>query len=591
MYSKKTLISVLGLVVGLSVSAQSNSLVEVNYDRKVIYTDSLALPKSINVGALLRLLPELLARPDEYTLSNYEVQVDGVSVGEAADDVLAILQLEDVMRLEVNKSPTMSDLNNGQSGSINISLRPLASKPRGMSGTASLGVSTETTLTPNLLLDYHGERLSVRAVGFGEYFSQNSRSWQEGPTGWTLLDEERLRLQTVRASVYYRLDKSNDFAFTLSEGTSYDRQKDDFTIDAADSEADVIDRRLRERGVRLMSQLNYNHAFNSGQKLSASVKYSHNPMWNYSLLDGAEREDVQAKFKNDWQTQVALSDRRGFAQGRGSLTYKVGVKGSVKHTNNYSDTYALGQEQHKASCSEIRGLMPLSELTMAYGPLSMKLGAEYQWNSGENDDNWTGRLSLIWQMNRNNRMRLGLNRQLRYPDILAHESGIDYIGDFRWGSHTLTSNVGLSLCNIAVPKGKDFYYVGNVMGIYQYDKRFFLSVTANYYRRLQDVNEGKDGYYTYYNLSVMPSVILGRGWRVAANMRFFSHVLADKSHNNANAIWQVNGGKSWGAWNVYVYARRPMRKWNVNLDYEAGTAYYSQMIPTESVGAGVSYRM
>lgn len=141
MQIKKYLISALCLLVGLSVSAQSNTIVEVSYDRKVIHTDSLALPSSINVGALLRLLPELLARPGDNTLSNYEVQIDGVSVGEAADDVLSIVQLEDVKRLEVNNSPTMSDLNNGQSGSINIWLRPLASKPQGVSGTTSLGAS------------------------------------------------------------------------------------------------------------------------------------------------------------------------------------------------------------------------------------------------------------------------------------------------------------------------------------------------------------------------------------------------------------------------------------------------------------------
>lgn len=571
--------------------AQSNSVVEVNSDQKVIYTDSLALPNNVNVGALLRLLPELLERPGDFTLSHYEVQVDGVSMGDAADDVLSIVQLEDVARLEVNESPTSSDLNNGQSGSINICLRSLSSKPMGSSGIASLGVSSDFTLTPNVLFDYRGEKLSVRAIGFGEYFSQRPESWQEGPISWTLQEEKKFRQQTVRACVYYQMDKSNDFAFTLTEGTSYDRQELDYSV--SDSgigpESANADMNIRNRGVRLLSQLNYNHAFSSTRKLSVSAKYSHNPTWSDVLQEGYEFEDNYASFNNDWQAQTTFSDGLHFAQGRGSFGYQVGVKGSAKNINIYSTTYAPDEDEHYAMGEELYGLMPLTELTMTYGPLSMKLGAEYQWNSGDDDDDWTGRLSMIWQMDRNNRLRYRLNRQLHYPDILAHESAIDYIGTFRWGSHELTTNVGTSLCNISVFQGKDHYYVGNVMGIYQYDKRFFLSLTGNYYRRSQNGENGKDGYYTHYNISLMPSVIFRSGWRVAANVRFFSRVRTDESHYNSNAILQVNGGKSWGPWSAYAYARRPIRKWDESHDYGTGTLTYSQKFPA-SVGVGVSYR-
>lgn len=589
MYNAKHLISASFLLVGLSAMAQSNSVVEVGYTSKVIHTDSLALPNNINVGALLRLLPELLERPGEYTLSHYEVQVDGVAMGEAADDVLSIVQLEDVERLEVNESPTSSDLNNGQSGSINICLRSLAKKPQGVSGIASLGVSSDFTLTPNLLLDYRGEKLSVRAMGFGEYFSQQPESWQEGLISRTLNEDERFRQQEVRASLYYRLDNSNDFALTLTEGTSHDRHEYDYEYDSNTSETYEMDMRQRERGVRLSSQLTYNHAFTTSRKLSASAKYSHNPSWMRTLRDDYGEEDGFSKFNNDWQAQLDLSDRLGFAQGRGSLSYKVGLKGSAQNTNVYSFSYYADGEQHTDMHKDLQGLMPLTELTMAYGPLSMKLGAEYNWNSGDEDDDWTGRLSMIWQMNSKNRLRFGFNRQLRYPNILAHESGFDYIGAFHWGRHELTTNVGTRLCRITLSQGKDRYYVGNVMGIYQYNKCFFLSLTGNYYRRSVNGVDGKDGYYTNYNVSLMPSVIFSSGWRVAANVRFFSRVRTEGFHHKSNAILQVNGGKSWGAWSAYAFARTTMRKWDELRNYELATVTYSQMNPA-TVGFGVSYR-
>lgn len=55
--------------------------IETYFDKKIIHTDSLNLPRNTNAFNLISLLPELLQRPGGNILSNYNILIGGMSVG------------------------------------------------------------------------------------------------------------------------------------------------------------------------------------------------------------------------------------------------------------------------------------------------------------------------------------------------------------------------------------------------------------------------------------------------------------------------------------------------------------------------------
>lgn len=108
------------VVCSLHAASQA---IETSFDKKIIHTDSLNMPRNTSASGLLTLLPELLQRPGNFLLSNYDIQVEGMSVGDAADVALYQMQMVDIEKIEVVESPLSSYQNNGQGGSINIILR------------------------------------------------------------------------------------------------------------------------------------------------------------------------------------------------------------------------------------------------------------------------------------------------------------------------------------------------------------------------------------------------------------------------------------------------------------------------------------
>lgn len=577
-------------MAGTSVMAQSDSTIEVGYDKKTIYTDSLALPHSVNVGALLRLLPELLQRPTDFVLSNYEVKVDGVSMQEADDAVLSIVQLEDVEKIEVENSPTSTDLNNGQSGSINICLRPMNSKPKGLSGSVGLGLASDVTVTPNLMLDYRGEKLNVRAMAFGEYFDTR-REERTLPLNLLWKEDDTFRQQLVRATAEYAIDEKNCLSLTLTEATDHsDTQRRQGTRVGEDTGMGYATD-AEESGLCLMSELKYSHLMTSARKLTLMAKYTHTPETTENTMDATMQTSRLSAYGNDWQGEATLEDQLSMAHSRLAVGYKVGVKGAVVNALGFLTSTAadVDQEVRNRLESHVNSLMPLAELSLAYGPLSVKLGTEYQWNSGKKDNAFTGRLAMLWQMSPENRLRLNLVRMPRPVEGVSESVGIDYITGYRWGGHQFTASAGVNYCYDTGELDYDHYYCANVMGIYQYGKRFFCSLTGNLYSKDRTATDGLKGHYDYCNLSLMPSVILGHGWRVATNLRYYSMIDSDESYSTPSTILQVNGGKSWGAWSVYAYARTPLNGKD-RIDYHASNvSRYYAMMPA-SVGCGVTWR-
>lgn len=546
--------------------AQVSSPVNVDFRKKVIYADSLNLPKNLNVGSLLRLLPELLQRPGDYLLSNYELQVEDVPIGEAADAVLTVMQLADIERLEVDNSPASSDLNGGMSGSINIWLRPIAKK--GLSGKIAAGTSTESTTMADVLLGYKSEKLAVRGMAFGENTSQSMTTSYTQPLSMDLNSKELYWSQMARAMIAYSPNKRNRFELTLTENYIYDKIAQDRVEDIATATNDARQKQIdRERKANLNARLRYLLKLNESHLLRLTGQYGYKPVheWTYDnsnvlLSDNRMCKDVlegAAEIFGKWTMQG----------GEVKLGYKAGAKGAVKNSEKL--------------------FQPEAELTFEYGSLRMNADAEYVWNEvGKND--WTGRFVTEWALDPTNKVRLLLKRQLYQPRMLSQEVGAEYLTNIKWDKHMLTMNAGANYCKSSGLPEVTNYLNTNIMAIYQYDI-FFLSVTGNIYTWKQDAEGANaDKYKTYYNISVMPSLNMKNGWRTAMNMRYYSKVHMREENLGDCLSLQMNVGKSWGDWMVYAYGRVPLTGRTKDTNKINNVIAFTSLVPA-SCGCGVSW--
>lgn len=557
------------LLSSATIQAEVHNPVKVDFEKKVIYVDSLTLPKSINVGALLRLLPELLQRSGDYITSYYEVQVDGVAMGESTDAVLAILQVEDIERLEVSNSPTASDLNGGMSGAINLILRPLANKKKDLSGKVAVGVSTEWSAMGDLLLDYKSDKLNVRGLAFGEAYKQSKKNKffiNDVPDSET---EETFNNQMARAMISFTPNSRNTLKLTLTESFNYDRQKlyefNDMDIDNITPET-MPYFTIRTQSNQINVRLNYDYLLGKSHKLSVSGNYTHSS----TRAKTGELDDISTSnltINNNAEGAISLTGNWKINDDKGSWGYKVGTRGATSSFN--------------------KQVQPQGELTFIYGPIRFKAAAEYQWNDDEIND-WTGRMTLAWSINKNNRLRLLMHRQLRLPWLVSKEIGLDYLTDIRWDRHLLTMNGGVNYCKTKDIPEETSYINANLMAMYQHDI-FFLSMTANYYRQQQNV-EGFVGekYKRYYNLSLMPSLNFKNGWRTALNLRYYSKVYRAKEEQGDCLSLQLNVGKTWGNISAYAYGRTPLTGRTRTIFYNNGLVIETDLVST-SVGCGVSW--
>lgn len=559
------------LLMMVTAQAQDSSPIKVDFESKVIYADSLALPQNLNVGALIRLLPELLQRPGDRTLSNYEIQVDGVGVGGSADAVLSVMQLADIEKLEVKNSPTSTDLNGGMSGSINLVLKPIGSKKKGTSGKVALGVSTESSAMADLLLDYRSEKLTVRGMVFGEAYSaqRSTEVLQYGVPDTK--STNNFWNQMARAMITYTPNERNKLDLTLTEGMNMDKQKiDDLSLMDNILDGGISSFTIFQRKSMLNARLNYNYQISRAQKLKLSAQYSHTPIHNWADTDQGVTEFENKLYENVAEASAELSGQWKIGE-KGSWSYKVGTKGMLAKSNNQ--------------------MMPLAELTLLYGPLRIKAGYEYQWNK-EGSSDWTGRMVIGYQLSPSNRVRVLLKRQPNWERMISQEIGAEYITHHVWGKHRLTANVGANSCkNLVMDDSNSNYKSANLMAVYQYDI-FFLSVTANIFSHAQDADDenakakGKD--YTYFNFSVMPSLNLKNGWRTALNLRYYSKVKTNIDEQGNCVSLQMNVGKSWGRWMAYAYGRLSLTGRTTYYNNIDNVTMLTPLVPT-SAGCGASW--
>lgn len=175
-YSKSLFVALVSFCCLQSVSLLQAQAIKTNLNQKVIYTDSLNLPRQTSINTMLTMMSELLQRPGATIYSNYDIQVNGMSVSDASEVALYQLGLQDVESIIITDSPTSSYLKNGQGGSINLVLRQKDDNNDGYWGSVGFDIAYPVDYSPQLHLGYRSQKFYISALALSDISHNTSTS-------------------------------------------------------------------------------------------------------------------------------------------------------------------------------------------------------------------------------------------------------------------------------------------------------------------------------------------------------------------------------------------------------------------------------
>lgn len=649
-----------------SVSADDKYAVKIDFDSKLIYVDSLSLPKSFKAIGILQILPEILERPGDVLASDYDIKINDMSVGDARDVVLSQIRLAQIEKIEVSESPLSTYNNNGQGGSINIFLRKKpADEDKKVWGSASVDYEYETDVTPFAQINYNDKKFSLIGLLMGEYYNSTipNYTYSENETSKNTRKQD-FRNQMARVYLNYCPTAKDNLTLGLSEVLSRTKYDCCTTLDGLYSSG-YLD---KENKTTLRALFNYKHTFGSRSKIEIETQYLYEPGEN-------SNDDFIAKFDKEDDHSNSLSGKVEYTLGLLPVSNPDKINLVLGFSNNnswkkndytfvFSDGYkSQSQLLNPGTYAYTIGdnsfhIMPYVNLEMTLGQFRIKAVGEYQFyrndmsisksivynkampDSRRDRSDFTGKLMFCWQLARHQHLRLILDRKLQRPSLsqiyqyyyynpdadkcfkgnssltpmLSHEISLDYISDYSWDDRKFVLNAGVSynhvsdvitsssLDNVIVTKdGKDYQlecltfvnsgkvriYNADLMMMYSY-KCFSLSFTGNVFHNDQilESGEGKP-HYTYYNMSLLPSLNLKNGWMASLDMLYYSKVTTTDYTLGDCLTAQLNIGKNFGRWNVHVLGR-----WTVTgkTKNEYDSMVTENWLQRNAVGAGFMYR-
>lgn len=463
----------------------------VDYDKKIISTDSLNLPGNSTARNVLDLLPELLQRPGSSTLSTYDIKINDMSLGASQDAVLMQLNLYELEKIEISESPTSSYKNNGQGGSINLILRDKSqienTKHTNLYGSLSMQAEYPLDVTPQFTLGYNKDRFTLHAFAVGEWYD-----YDKNQTKSTSVDnDDRSILEkfySQMARVYTKYNTGKDcFKFNLSEASTSDRN----TTTQIPSAVQILDDKTSS--TTLQTLFNYRHTFGQHLSLETEAQYIYNPS-NQNNLDPelcsyqehTRRHNVSGKieFKAPLVHDLKFADpnNRHFAD----IIVGVNVNGEFLNKDIVNNRYKEPKGTvYDYPTDKSFFLMPYAQIEAGLGKFRFKAIGEFQHyeyhinmsnNSyAHNADDFTGKLMLEWHFTKEHQFRLIFDRQIirptdnqifpfmRYnPSYMFYSQGVnlppsgvqevkvDYVGFIKFTRHqNLMLNASVSYNNVS----------------------------------------------------------------------------------------------------------------------------------------------
>lgn len=404
--------------------------IKTDFDKKVIYTDSLNLPRNTSADALISLLPELVQRPGNQIMTNYDIKVEGMSIGAAADVALSNLQIVDIERVEVSESPVSSYQNNGQGGSINFVLRSEGVVNKNRWGSVGVMLANPTELSPQFIVGYKTDKFMLRGIVLGDIYNTSSETQTIKYNDDKFVSQNnsnldrRFRTELARIYMQYRFSDRDLLKFNFSEMFMYNKTFDerDFIVDNSVTQ--------RERSLNLSANLNYQHT-TPRSKFTAEVKYNYSPQQNYSYIPDFYRYDNDQKtyslsgkleYKNTFLKALSAKGARMLAD----VTVGSNFNGNLNNADaTIVDRTAVGPAYRHMPINNTYYVSPYMTLSGTFGKFRVKATGEFQHyrykieRQGEPytaiSNDFTGKLMAEWHFTKAQNLRFILDRKLKRP--------------------------------------------------------------------------------------------------------------------------------------------------------------------------------
>lgn len=589
---KKITYSFIVLLVSLTTLSAQDYFIEVTPDKKIIHLSGTSLSGDTPVQYILQMIPELIIRGD-IDFANYDLQLDGKSVGESRDYILSLTVIKDLDKIEISTSSVSTQQKNGLSGVINFVTK---TPDEGLGGQVSMAATTSPNIMPNARIMYKKGKLELTGFGNMQYYNaKQEKTYTSALKNSTDIGKingnYRYTQATARVNAKYSFTEKDELKgwLLLSSSKEYEQQVQEYirTIKGLTplgpewSYFSVLnDTSHSDNRVRLLNtQAEYKHTFGENHMLSFSAGYQ---------LDRVDKY-VNSELKYD----VPLFIQDG---------HKLQMKLALNYTGKIAETDDAG--------SSSLYLSPLAEFKYSTDKWTVIGAARYQmydryyslkknlrskdFSSIEHDI--IGNVNALWQFEPHKAVRFTLSRNLLrpsdemlYPEMTWYQSKkewilgnpklsraylhtieADYIMDWESKGRHFTFNAGLQynksddliqtirrhdeenekFYNTFANSGKNDILATNLLLVYNYDI-FSFAVAGNLFCNFKEEN-GERNHYNYFNLSFSPIFNFEGGWNLSGKMVYNSTVLQAGSELGDCLLAAIRLDKKYKQWIFHI---------------------------------------
>lgn len=598
-------------------AGRSDYLLEVKEGDKIIHVDELRLPLSATLEDVIFLLPELLGRPGYSVLNNYDIEVEGFSIGESKDVVLCNIHASSIKEIKISESPANSYNNNGQGGTVKIVLKDPG---KGASGNVDVTANTSLCAMPSAQVNYKNGKGDFSMHGFvmGEFFKTREDYVRyhldaTSPVNFSdYSDTTRKRddVQLARAYMTYRPDERNKLDFLISgERIFYDTWKRE------KSSSPVSD-----RDVRYNVDAHVKYALSTdtkGSEFKVEAKFGYHPRNGYQdVPQFRSRKTIgnQGSWFGCIQYKPVFSDKL-------TMFFGADYNFSISGTDFNEESHYFGPQGPDAYSSRIGTyyVSPFAKALISVGQWSIKASFEYQLYDfavamtnrpdpfSHIRHDFTGSIFANWQFASNQNLRFSFERKINRPSVMQmtpdmsfdmssyeymygnsslnpmqiHKLEADYITDIRTQQGLFTLNAGVDYMFVddiirrekVTPEhivGLSEYYTFNNEGragvlngnLFLYYRSGMLTVSAAGNIFLNHAF-GADNpvNYAYFNLSLQPTLTFPHDWIVSARAVWHGDVSTPTSYLCGFSYAYLHVAKTWNHFTVGLEGQLPFPKY------------------------------
>ncbi|MCQ2345190.1 MAG: outer membrane beta-barrel family protein [Paludibacteraceae bacterium] len=572
-------------------------VIEITSSSKVIHVERLGMSDNTSVLEVLQSMPELLDRSSSTLLSNFEIQVDGISVGNSRDEVLLQTKLAQVQDIEISTSPTVSEQKNGEGGVINIKMKRVETE--GISGSVMFDASAAWLVQPSLLLNYKKGDFVLRSSVSMEYCRDVSER-----SGSEIMEQymtDRLdhttyssKLESAKLNMIYTPTANDELNISAWENYGLGYQVTGSQIEKITdvTEKYSADARLTEHATSFVMdslykhqllaecKVSYTHGYERGGALRVNASYNYMPTdarhywcdlsedvhqeWSGDSVDYKYTEsgnhEVMAEIRTDHPVYLDQTDKSK------QLILKAGVNTTCMFETDsmMHETVTSGwmMDSNRNRFADLCA-SPFVEFDLRYGRWQMKAGARYRyysyWDRGSADiriENHavTGNVNLQCQVADHHNLRVmaarNVNRSVEevFP---VYNVDLNYIFDWQKDEHYLVSNFsGRYIRAYAQERYSDVFCL-NAQLYYEYGI-FAMAFSGNVYSRTYHLSGDRKQNNWYYNLNLTPVLSLPKQWTLSGKFTYNSKINAYNAQYGDYFYIQFRLSKTIKNWNVHV---------------------------------------